>query len=127
MTTRKGGKLSKNWNGPYVVENVLGKGTYRLSGLKHAINGNRLKLYVTRYVPPSQTTEDIETEKKHDKDKDDTPEKNVRTLKMTKKRTLMDPSLKQRKALGREKNVTKTNMPALKKDASALKMMKKTL
>lgn len=30
-TTRKGGKLSKNWNGPYVVENVLGKGTYRLS------------------------------------------------------------------------------------------------
>lgn len=62
-TTRKGGKLSKNWNGPYVVENVLGKGTYRLSGLKHAINGNRLKLYVTRNVPPSQTTEDFETEK----------------------------------------------------------------
>lgn len=74
-TTRKGGKLSKNWNGPYVVENVLGKGTYRLSGLKHAINGNRLKLYVTRNVPPSQTTDDFETEKKHDKDKDDTPEK----------------------------------------------------
>lgn len=64
-TTRKGEKLSKNWNGPYVVENVLGKGTYSLSGLKHAINGNRLKLYVTRNVPPSQTTEDFETEKKN--------------------------------------------------------------
>lgn len=57
-----------------------------------------------------------------------TPQKkDVRTLKMMMKRTLMDPSLKQRKALGKEKNVTKTNMPALKKDASALKMMKKTL
>lgn len=43
-TTRKGMKLSKNWNGPYVVENVPGKGTYRLSGLKHAINANQLKI-----------------------------------------------------------------------------------
>lgn len=102
-TTRKGAKLSKNWNRPYVVENVLGKGTYRLSGLKHAINGNRLKLYVTRNVPPSQTTKDFETEKNMIKTKMTPPKKDVRTLKIMMKRTLMDPSLKQRKALGKEK------------------------
>ena len=45
---KKGGRLSKNWVVPYVVEDVLEKGTCRLKGLKNAINGCRLKLYVTR-------------------------------------------------------------------------------
>ena len=50
------GKLSENWIGPFVVEDVLGKGTYRLEGLKNAVNGSRLKLYVTRDESSNQTT-----------------------------------------------------------------------
>ena len=41
QTTRKGG-LSKNWIVPYVVEDVLEKGTCRLKGLKNAVNSCRL-------------------------------------------------------------------------------------
>ena len=46
-TTRKGGKLASCWTGPFVVQSVLQKGTYKLEGLQRAVNGNRLKLYVT--------------------------------------------------------------------------------
>ena len=47
-TTRKGGKLASCWTGPFVVQSVLQKGTYKLEGLQCAVNGNRLKLYVTK-------------------------------------------------------------------------------
>ena len=47
-TTRKGGKLEKKWNGPYEIREVMQKGTYRLNGLKNAVNGSRLKLYLIR-------------------------------------------------------------------------------
>ena len=47
-TTRKGGKLASCWTGPFVVQSVLQKGTYKLEGLQRAVNGNRLKLYVTK-------------------------------------------------------------------------------
>ena len=47
-TTRKGGKLVSCWTGPFVVQSVLQKGTYKLEGLQRPVNGNRLKLYVTK-------------------------------------------------------------------------------
>ena len=44
---RKGDKLVKRWLGPYQVEEVLGKGVYKLSNptsgktLRNAVNGSR--------------------------------------------------------------------------------------
>ena len=52
---RKGDKLNKRWLGPYTVDEVLGKGLYRLANpntgrvLKKAVNGCRYvnKDYIT--------------------------------------------------------------------------------
>ena len=78
-TVKRGGGLSKNWIGPFVVEDVLEKGTYRLEGLKNAVNGSRLKLYVTRDESSTQTTKVPERRKRHVTDEDVTPEKKWRS------------------------------------------------
>ena len=67
------GVLPKNWIVPYVVEDVLEKGTCRLIGLKNAVNGCRLKLYVTRDESSTQTTK--EKRKEQVTDEGVTPEK----------------------------------------------------
>ena len=72
---KKGGRLPKNWIVPYVVEDVLEKGTCRLKGLKNAVNGCRLKLYVTRDESSTQTTKGPEKRKRHVTDEGITPEK----------------------------------------------------
>lgn len=66
-------------------------------------------------------------QKKHDKDKDDTPEKKCSHSEDDEEENTDGSFTQTAKSPGKEKNVKKTNMPALKKDASALKMMKKTL
>ena len=48
--TRMGDKLAPRFSGPYVVEDMLCKGVYRLRQgdvvLKKTVNGTNLKLYV---------------------------------------------------------------------------------
>ena len=49
--SRKGDKMSPWWLGPYLIDEALGKGVYRISnqktgkGLKKCVNQCRLKLY----------------------------------------------------------------------------------
>ena len=50
--TRKGGKLSWNWKGPFEIVEQTKRGTYSLKNnfghqLKQAVSSNRLKLYHT--------------------------------------------------------------------------------
>ena len=60
-------------------EDVLDKGTYKLEGLKNAVKGSRLKLYVTRDESSIQTTKGPEKRKRHVTDEDVTPEKKWRS------------------------------------------------
>ena len=54
--TRKGGKLSPFWTGPFKVERVLDNGCYRIEGKLVTINGNRLKKYIR---PGSERQNDV--------------------------------------------------------------------
>ena len=58
--TRKGGKLESVWAGKAMIEAVLGKGTYRLTGLKRMYNAVNLKLAVSDLAHGSSATADVD-------------------------------------------------------------------
>ena len=62
-TTRKGGIRGTCWTGPYIIKSVNNKGTYNLQGVKVAINGNRLKLFTSRYTEGNEGVNN--TDKSH--------------------------------------------------------------
>ncbi|KAG1135186.1 hypothetical protein G6F37_013048 [Rhizopus arrhizus] len=51
LTTSWSGKLQDKWDGPYIIQSILGKGTYHIKSMNvqdskiRRVHGNRLKIY----------------------------------------------------------------------------------
>ncbi|KAG0890595.1 hypothetical protein G6F61_012651 [Rhizopus arrhizus] len=61
MATSWSGKLQDNWEGPFIIHSILGKGTYHIKSFKsddnriRRVHGNRLKIYA---IPKVQWSTD---------------------------------------------------------------------
>ncbi|KAG0753304.1 hypothetical protein G6F24_013069 [Rhizopus arrhizus] len=61
LTTSWSGKLQDKWDGPYIIQSILGKGTYHIKSMNvqdskiRRVHGNRLKIYALPKVQWSAT------------------------------------------------------------------------
>ena len=61
-STSWSGKIETTWEGPYIIQHLLGKSTYHIKStdpddtLLKRVHGNRLKIYVDSHSKWNQTT-----------------------------------------------------------------------